>query len=937
METFWELESESFKQRLDAVRSIEQIRLLRLELRTEVMDPLEFSRRAFETLLAHASGAQQLAFLEDPHLNIPESRNLTTLITAYTQPNLRRRLPRPCFSAHRFMNTLYKLISLGSVLPGELLHIIETAESFVLAHREHIANNAKGNFKLHDSPQKVVINCYKWIFRGMVACRVTPVNMDAVHSLYAKIPAPERSQDVAAMDETPLALDSCPSRVLNEKRLAKEITPLHVLEQDVSSSNQKISYEQKLALRLRFKLGQFIWPLKGHEGPEFPPLDRLLEAWVADVARLEQLQAHTDQGYALRLNRERLIAHLDAIGPHEEEAIYSATSLLMKQRPPSPSANDEYRTWQCKLYIWLSCLRSSFRFKSQIIPDDSIKDGWQLTYRARGVWRRIYEILAPNTTLTDLAPLFSSLHPLDVSRIMLEIYMHGNKNLTNSKRGEREHGVLVNITRVMGLRLALEKLNLQVYSEEGSNRSTQLICNLFAVLAENGLPYRFFMTDIFEFIRQTRGSITPLLKLIHALFRQRIETYPQPIQKTIEELVHENPLVAYKLFRARPIWLSSIPELPIELAKRGIHSRIIFNLLKYEDPTRLPNLRQKEKRNPAAFLRVKLVHLIADTMSRHPSSRSRVVFRDVYRCYNYLHDRGYSIGPLISRALARAGVVLPLQRGEDIPTSRFVWILGMVRTLEGEEVAKQLDTIAFRWRERVRTDRTARRVELRRQGLPTSDVDIKNGGSPGQHSKGYNVWSRPYRRKVGKSLRSSTALRTPRGTFYTHSAKPGQDVFHLKLLSEEATSVGLRPDLLAESTDAEGMSSLGISEGLCTSLGKDLNSVLTKWKSKRKSGRLNKAFTTTSPASTLQLARTVEPIDTEDMRSGKRHLARQVGPMQVGKMRANFTTQPFQPVKAAASWKVKDSAAYADALSGLEDTLSESTPAKKRVSGRRRE
>ncbi|KAG9859248.1 hypothetical protein KCU98_g266, partial [Aureobasidium melanogenum] len=144
--------------------------------------------------------------------------------------------------------------------------------------------------------------------------------------------------------------------------------------------------------------------------------------------------------------------------------------------------------------------------------------------------------------------------------------------------------------------------------------------------------------------------------------------------------------------------LSGIPELLFALIdSRSIRrSEVMFDLLNLPDYSNsLPmNLRSVAK-NPLSQERVQLVHHVAYAVAKSPRITSRMAFRRVCDCLNYLEDRGAPLSSLMSRALVYSGVTRPLREGLWLSTEKFQWILPYVRRLEGDEVADSLDEAAF--------------------------------------------------------------------------------------------------------------------------------------------------------------------------------------------------------------------------------------------------
>ncbi len=88
---------------------------------------------------------------------------------------------------------------------------------------------------------------------------------------------------------------------------------------------------------------------------------------------------------------------------------------------------------------------------------------------------------------------------------------------------------------------------------------------------------------------------------------------------------------------------------------------------------------------------------IAYSMALHLSPRQ--AFRFIHDCYT-LHTRE-RLGPItvaVARAFTRAGVIRPLQAGHWVSSTKFRWILSVIRSTEGTDVAHRVDETTYKWR-----------------------------------------------------------------------------------------------------------------------------------------------------------------------------------------------------------------------------------------------
>ncbi|RMZ06307.1 hypothetical protein D0862_04639 [Hortaea werneckii] len=92
---------------------------------------------------------------------------------------------------------------------------------------------------------------------------------------------------------------------------------------------------------------------------------------------------------------------------------------------------------------------------------------------------------------------------------------------------------------------------------------------------------------------------------------------------------------------------------------------------------------------------IDLVHLIAYAYATQPHTSSRVSSRRVWECYRFLQDRGAPLSPLLSRSLVQAGLLRPLKERKFLPLEQTRFVLGLVRRLEGPQVAENLDRLVW--------------------------------------------------------------------------------------------------------------------------------------------------------------------------------------------------------------------------------------------------
>jgi hypothetical protein len=196
------------------------------------------------------------------------------------------------------------------------------------------------------------------------------------------------------------------------------------------------------------------------------------------------------------------------------------------------------------------------------------------------------------------------------------------------------------------------------------------------------------------------GPIT-LIKALQRCIEFGLRLPKRPMDKIISTMAKDQPRLAYNIWRCRRINVSQFPHLLISLIHGSwVHSAEIFQMLQDKE---LPSIVPTEKR-PKRLNQIRndLLHKIALAFANAKGESSRVAFRNVESCYWYLVEHRSRLQPAIARALVHAGITRPLQKNEHINFGRCMWILGIVRALEGDEVANQLKTVMWRWRANIR-------------------------------------------------------------------------------------------------------------------------------------------------------------------------------------------------------------------------------------------
>ncbi|MCJ1461557.1 hypothetical protein MMC07_000154 [Pseudocyphellaria aurata] len=242
-----------------------------------------------------------------------------------------------------------------------------------------------------------------------------------------------------------------------------------------------------------------------------------------------------------------------------------------------------------------------------------------------------------------------------------------------------------------------------------------------------------WMSPLFSLLLQLGRSRT-ILEIVD--FRKvlglRISTLA--IVYAISENAKSQPYVSYRLFKANP-------GIPLEVCP--VVAEIIIQNPRFDPSTAHLYRRNRQKnlssckvfvpepRNIFARFsydcprgehhkirnyRASLLDRMALAYAQALHLSSQAAYRNVYRCYR-LHV-WYRLGPVsidMSRALTIAGALRPLQEGKIVTATRIRWILKMVKVVEGEEIARGVDELYYKWEMEVVLKTKRRKAWERRE------------------------------------------------------------------------------------------------------------------------------------------------------------------------------------------------------------------------------
>lgn len=204
---------------------------------------------------------------------------------------------------------------------------------------------------------------------------------------------------------------------------------------------------------------------------------------------------------------------------------------------------------------------------------------------------------------------------------------------------------------------------------------------------------------VFKTLQMLRQSET-IVEIVKQYRNLRATMDETDIVYIIREHLEEQPYIAERLLHFYPgLRLEMCPELA---------ERMIL------DPKTHPAtaLRYMRRHSPVFHVygdrhvlerfsrpRMELLARMALAYSTAPHIPPRLAFKRVYECYTqHMKER---LGPLpvaTARAFTRAGLIRHLETGQYGEPTTFDWILSIIRSTEGVDVADKVFQIGYRWR-----------------------------------------------------------------------------------------------------------------------------------------------------------------------------------------------------------------------------------------------
>lgn len=318
----------------------------------------------------------------------------------------------------------------------------------------------------------------------------------------------------------------------------------------------------------------------------------------------------------------------------------------------------------------------------------------------------VYTILAPLTRAVDLEPHVRSLSAKARCDVMLRHWSGQNRmkrtaddvvQKQDASISEQWPSITVSDIRLRAAMIRERELDLEVTS--------RTYVGLVVALTELHEPHEYYLRWILELLLSDRSksSLLAFARIAQNLHRKyKLRLPEKSLEQFVELMASTNPKIALQTFKLqRKPYLSSCPSLiPALIKDCSFSTQETFELLVQYDPaSSVPvSLRQGDPCCSLAPSRIDLLHDIATLYAKMDRFSLRQMQANVLRCYRILQDSGAPIDVRMSQALVLALIVRPKRSGKKLSVERLVYVLGIVRRIEGDEVANQLDEAVWRHR-----------------------------------------------------------------------------------------------------------------------------------------------------------------------------------------------------------------------------------------------
>lgn len=225
---------------------------------------------------------------------------------------------------------------------------------------------------------------------------------------------------------------------------------------------------------------------------------------------------------------------------------------------------------------------------------------------------------------------------------------------------------------------------------------TGMIVDVFVRHA--GLKATPQLLQVLDRRRLTLADATPL----HQLVAERVAVIRSSSSKTLSEKVlqhHAFDLQACEKMLQILSRISSTSE-PLQLELRTLQAQQQFQhiLTRAHADHVLPLAYRRVTASTSTEEKVNLIHQLAHQYTTDNTRSQRTAWRAMYYLYKYLQQNSLPMGPLFSKAVVRISIIRPMSENRFVSARRLIWVCQLVARVEGEEVAKKIESTFWHWR-----------------------------------------------------------------------------------------------------------------------------------------------------------------------------------------------------------------------------------------------
>lgn len=334
-------------------------------------------------------------------------------------------------------------------------------------------------------------------------------------------------------------------------------------------------------------------------------------------------------------------------------------------------------------------------------------------------WKRIYELIAERKRApARFSQHLKSLEKVDLARVLLRHWspLYAAEDVSEARSQEsieiRQSRVL-SFTASLQSEIDIEHIMRQ-FEElclESSRRSRDpetalrrhALAKVFVVMQRNRIPHTPMLHNIIDMYA---GSPDELWTLFLSLRRHPELGISTTVGKMLISHLSaggrpakvDGILKAWRVFQhIKTMSPLHFPDLPLDIIEAGQgNPERIFDILNRKVGEDIEHIENRARRKLALLpAHIDMAHAVAYAYAKQPTVTPRVALRRVWEVYRFLQDRGAPLTPVMSRALVRAGLLRYMQEGQNAPAELVKYIVGIVRDIEGEEVAKRVDAMVW--------------------------------------------------------------------------------------------------------------------------------------------------------------------------------------------------------------------------------------------------